>query len=174
MSPQYVGGLRARVIRESVYQEVRRALTALGWFDSGRRHLPITFLDEAVPNREEVALNTAALSDEAHSEVEEELGSNLAEHRWTYYIDFYGESDALATHVAHDIRDILGGRFNSVGRTSPTIPVYDYSIATPDFLFYVGIENILVDRAHNFPSARLAHWYAIRFEIVDNYADEEL
>lgn len=170
---QYVGGLRARLIRESVYREVRSALTALGWFDAGRRHLPIAFLDEAVPNREEVQLNTGALSDEAHNETEEELGSNLAEHRWTYYVDFFGESDALATHFIHDIRDILAGRFNSIGRTGPTIAVYDYSIATPVFLFNVGIEHILVDRAHNFPSARLAHWYAVRFEIVDNYADEE-
>lgn len=168
----YVGGLRARLIRESVYQEVRSALTDLGWFDGGRRHLPITFLDEGVPNSSEVEFNTAALSDESQIQIEDELGSNLAEHRWTYYIDFYGESDALSTHFVHDVRDILAGRFNSIGRITPTIPVFDWTMPTPPEIFYVAVEDIVIDRAHNFPSPRLAHWYAVRFDIVDSYADE--
>lgn len=168
----YVGGLRARLIRESVYQETRSALTALGWFDAGRRHLPIAYLDEAVPNNVEVDFNTAALSDESQTQNEEELGSNLAEHRWTFYVDFYGESDALSTHFTHDLRDILAGRFNSIGRTTATIPVYDWTMATPPQIFTVGVEDIVLDRAHNIPTPRRAHWYAVRFDIVDNYADE--
>lgn len=168
----YVGGLRARLIRESIYQEVHTALAALGWFDANRRHSPVTFIDEEVPNREEVPFNTAALTDSSEEETEEEIGSNLSEHRWTYYVDFYGESDALSTHFIHDVRDILMGRFNSLNRTDPSIPVYDWTQATPSLLFRVGIENMVVDRAQNFPSPRLAHWYALRFEVVDHYADE--
>lgn len=169
----YVGGLRARFIRESVYQHVRSAITDIGWFDAGRVHLPITFLDEAVPNRDEVKINTAALSDETQDESEEEIGSNLSEHRWLFYIDFYGESDALSTHFIHDVRDILRGRFTHLGQTGPHISVYDYSMATPGYLFDVQIENVLVDRAHNVPTPRLAHWYSVRFEVVDHYADQD-
>lgn len=169
---QYVGGLRARLIRESVYREIKRALTDLGWFDPGRRHLPVTFIDEPVQNRDQVEFNTAALSDETQSEVPDELGSNLAEHRWTFYVDFYGESAPLGTHFIHDVRDILGGRFPSLDRTGPKVDVYDWTQATPSYLFYVDIEGLLVDRAQNWPSPRLANWYMCRFDVVDNYADE--
>lgn len=170
---QYVGGLRARLIRESIFQELQTSLAALGWFDTNRRHKPITLLDEAVPDREQVLVNTAALTDTNEIETDEEVGSNLAEHRWTFYLDFYGESDALATHFVHDVRDLLRGRFPSIGRTDPSIPVYDWTQATPSYLFRVQIENMVVDRAQNFTSPRLAHWYALRFEVVDVYADED-
>lgn len=168
----YVGGLRARLIRESTYNMINDSLTALGWYNPGRKHKPVTFHAYPVPADEPVAPNTAALSDEGITETEDELGSQLAEHRWTFYVDFYADSDALGLHFQQDVRAILGGRFNALGRVLPIVDVYDYTQATPPLIFTVQIENIVGDRAHDFPKRHQQFWYAVHFHIVDYYGNE--
>jgi hypothetical protein len=167
-----VGGLRARLIRDSIYHALYDAVDDLGWFDVGRRHKPIVFTGAAVANDEEIALNTVALSDEDLSELDLELGSTGVETRWTYYVDFYAEDDSIGKHFIHDIRDILGGRMSSIGRDHPNVVVYDYRMATPGSMFVVQLENIEVDRAHDFPKPWQKHWYACRFDVVDAYYDD--
>lgn len=169
----YVGGLRARLIHEAVYQGINDALTDLGWFDSGRNHSTVTFLSTGVDDEETVEKNTAALTAFSVVEAEEEMGSLLTENRWTYYVDFYAENEAIGTHFITDIKDIVGGRMPSVSRDRPHFDVYDYTQATPTHLFYVEVEDIILDR----PSVYERPWHRYlricRFDIVDSYGTED-
>ncbi len=167
-----VGGLRAQLIRESVYQELWRALSELGWFDSGRRHKPITFPGVTETNENEIPLNRIALVDEDVFEFEYELGNTAIEAHWTFWVDFYAENESLGKHVIYDVKDILGGRMSTIDRAKPRIPVYDWTLATPQEIFAVQIEDIVVDRAKDFPKPYQKHWYACRFTVVDAYGDE--
>lgn len=167
-----VGGLRARLIHDSLWNCLHGALGRLGWLLPNQQFMPINFIASRVPAQTEVPLNTLALSDEAMRSVDLELGSTAVETRWTYYVDFYAENDVIGKHLIHDIRDVLGGRMSTIGRNDPSVVVYDYRQATPLRVFTVGIENVLVDRAHDFPKPYQQHWYACRFEVVDAFGDE--
>lgn len=172
MTTIIVGGLRARLIKDSLYHCVHDSLAALGWFDPGRRHTPLTFTGTTIDRNVSIPFNTLALSDESLHESEEELGSQFALHRTVYYCDFYAENAEIAKHVINDVRDILGGRMSTIGRDDPHVDVYDYSQATPPHIFSVQIENLVVDRAHDFPKPWLVHWYALRFDVLDYYGNE--
>ncbi len=169
-----VGGMRARLIRESVYHCIHDSLADLGWFNAGRRHKAITFPGVTETNENEIPINRIALSDEDLSESDLEMGSTAVETRWTFWLDFYAQDDSLGKEVVHDVRDILGGRMSSIGRSSANIPVYDYRLATPVVIFHVAVEEIVVDRAHEFPKPYQKHWYACRFTVLDAYDDDIL
>lgn len=163
------GGLRHRLIKDSLFNMIHDSLDMVGWFDSGRNHLPINMVARQVPDDEEIPLNTLSLSSGDLDEQEWETGSMMAEHTWIFYVDFYAENDALGSHVIGDVRDIVAGRFEDAGRTRPNFPVYDYRDATPPIAFYCDIEEVLVDKATDFPRPWQKHWYACRFMVVDYY-----
>lgn len=165
----YSGGLRLRLIRESLYQMIHDALDDLHWFDSGRQHRPVTFLPGLVPDYDKVEANTAALADLDMVESDIEMGSLLAEHNWRIYVDFFGENDAVGTHFIHDVRAIVGGRMPEVGRSDPSFVVYDYTMATPAELFTCEIEGIMVDRPTTFERQFQRHWFTCRFDVLDFY-----
>lgn len=167
-----VGGLRARLIRQSLYEYILNGLDALGWFDPTRPHLRVVFESKGQNTEDEIAFNTSALSDENDRESGWELGSNLTENTWQFYVDFFAESDALGLHFIQDVRDLLRGRFTSIGYGSESFDVYDYRQATPPVIFRCDIENVDVDKAHGFLKPWLQHWYECAFDVVDNYADE--
>lgn len=169
----YVGGLRKRLIRESLYRTINDSLDLLGWFDSGRYHSPITFTSEPVKDFQKVEVNTGALADLDHGELDDELGSLQAIHRWTMYFDFFGENDAVSLHIAGDVKDIMGGRMPSIGRSDPSLTVLDYTQATPPELFTVQVESIIIDRPTVFDRQFQAHWYTVRFDLVDYYGTED-
>jgi hypothetical protein len=166
------GGLRQRYIRDSLYNMIRDSLDALGWFDAGRAHLPIMMIAKPVDTEDEIPLNTLSVSSGDLEGDEWELGSMMAEHSWMFYVDFYGENESVATHLIGDVRDILAGRHPDANRTRTNFPVYDYSLATPTILFYCDIEEVMVDRALDFPRPWQKHWYACRFVVVDYYGRE--
>jgi len=169
---QIVGGLRSRLIFDSTYQTVKDGLTALGWFETGRRHAPINLVDEPQDTDEEVPLNTLAVSDENVRSENWELGSILAEKvRW-FYVDLFAESDSLGKHLIGDVADLLEGRFASIGRAGPVIYVYDYRQTTPTAVFTCDVMNLRIDRAHGWNRPWLRHWYSIQFQVVDFYADD--
>lgn len=163
------GGLRQRLIKDSLFNMLKDSLTALDWFDVGRSHKPINMIARSVPNDEEIPLNTIALSSGDLEEEAWEVGSLLSEHTWMFYVDVYGESEAIGSHLIGDVRDIMAGRHADAGRTRPNFPVYDYRQATPPIEFYCDIEEILIDRALDFPRAWQKHWYVCRFLVVDYY-----
>lgn len=168
----YVGGLRQRLLRDSLYSTLQEALTDLGWFNSGRYHKPVTFRATSVPLNEEIQVNTVALSDESVDESDWEIGSLMAEHRTVFYVDVYAEDESVGTHIAGDVKAILGGRLTAIGRSSPTFQVLDLTLATPVPIFSCEIENITVDRAHDFPKTWQRFWYVVRFEVLDYYGSD--
>lgn len=166
------GGLRTRYIQYSFYRMLNDALADLGWFDSGRDHLPINPVASDIPADQEIPRNTLAVSwgDYAYTDIE--LGSTLAEHVHIGYVDFYAENDSVGSHMIHDVAAILAGRLTAIGRNGPTLQVYDYTLTTPALLFTCTLEDIVVDKAQNFPRDWQRHWWACRFSVVDEYADD--
>lgn len=168
-----VGGLRARLIRESLFHKLDTALTSLGWFDPTRPHSPITFVQKKYNQSEPILINSIGLSDESTSDdAEVELGSNLSEDRWTMYVDFFAESDAIGLHLIRDVRDVLLGKMPSISCGDPSFDVFNYTQATPSIIFRCQIENIMIDRPDTFLHPWLEHWYACQFVVVDQYLDE--
>lgn len=168
----YVGGQRQRLIFDSFYRMLHDVLEARGWFDSvdGRAQVSMTF--EPVALQEAIAFNTIAVSDEDLTDNEAELGSNFGEIRWTFYVDFFAENRVVGRDLIGDVRDILKGRMESLGRTGPMLPVYDWTQATPTVIFYCEIEDVVVDRAHDYPQPWLSNWYSCRCDLVDYYTSE--
>lgn len=168
-----VGGLRSRLIFDSVYNMINDSLTSLNWFAGGREHLPITFLSEPIDDEDEVALNTLVLTAEDTGTFDIELGSNYAEHNRSYYVDFYAESHSLGEHVIYDVRDIIQGRMPSISRTHPSATVYDYRTQpTPPQIATVHFDFVTVDRATKFVKPWEKHWWSCAFLVVDSYGDE--
>lgn len=168
-----VGGLRARLIYDSIKIEIERSITALGWFDAGRQHSPVTFVAIPVDDSQEVAFNTLSLATgDMPVSTPLELGSDYSEYRRSYYLDFYAESQSIGEHLTFDCKDILEGRMPSISRSAPTIEVYDYTQATPPVIATVEIEQVSVDRGNvfNFPWQKF--WYQCSFEVVDAYWNE--
>ena len=171
-----VGGLRARLIRESLFEMLNAGLTDLGWFDPTRPYSPIEFVSRGQNQDEVIPINMAALSDESDREGDVELGSTLTEQTWQMYVDFFAEDDALGLHFIKDVRDILRGRFTTsipnAAHRGPMVPVYDYRQATPPVVFHVEVQNTDTDKPHGFLKPWLEHWYVCIFEIVDYYDSE--
>lgn len=174
---QYVGGLRARLIQDSVYNMVHDCLEDLGWFDSGRQHQPVTMIPEALENDTEIKPNIIALDDDNINSIDSEMGSNLAEHQWDMVFDIYAEDNAVGKAIALDIRDILQGRFTSLGRVAPVVTVYDYTMATPSPIFKCDLENVSYDRVRSATKTWQKFWFVVFFTVVDEYgndSDDEL
>lgn len=167
-----VGGLRARLVRESLFEMLQSSLDDLGWFDPTRPHKALILESRPRNQDQQIEINTATLSDENMDETDWELGSQLTEHTWMMWIDFFADSDALGLHFIRDVQDILRGRFSSIGRTAPRFDVYDYRQATPSVIFSCELENVVVDKAHGFLKPWLEHWYACSFEVIDYYSSD--
>lgn len=155
------GGLRDRMIIESVGNAVVAELTALGWFDSGRYHSPISVVDEFPDITSAVQPNTLAISSATSRGELVELGSNAQDHLITMYFDFFGESDAVARHLVGDIFEYVwkAGQF----------AVYDYRQATPSLEFYVSLEEETLDHREpdNPNNSWETHWRICSFVIRD-------
>lgn len=172
-----VGGLRARLIRDSFRNWLRDGVEARGWMDEDRPHSPFTFRKPPTSWDVEVPPNTIAVSAEDVGDDEIELGSLLTEDLWTYYVDVYGDTDPrtmyAAMDCAHDIRDLLRGKLPSIGYANPAFPVKDLRVTVdPPILFHCQIENVIMDRARDFPKAWQQNWYVIRLDVLDTYATE--
>jgi hypothetical protein len=168
-----VGGLRVRMLRESLYRMIHSSLDDLGWFSPGRRHEPINFLPKAVDRDVVIPPNTLALSLEDTSDVSTGLGESSVEERISCWLDFYAQDDAIGIELTHDLKDILAGRHPSVGRHDSRFAIYDFRNATPPLLGWADIEWVQVDKAHDFPKAWLKHWYAVSFDVLDVYGPED-
>lgn len=170
-----VGGLRARLLKESLFHMLNDSLSALGWFDAGRQHQPVTFRAHAVEDDEQINVNMVALADEDLVSDDIELGSLLSEHRWTFYVDVYAENDSIGIHLSHDVKSILDGRMPSIGRRNSRFAIYDYTAvaATPIAIAYADVEEVSVQKAHGFTKPWQKHWYSVPMLVIDTWADED-
>lgn len=165
----YVGGLRSRLIHDSLFRMLEDSLDQLGWFDGqpGRENVRIT--PEPLPLNREIPLNTIALADFDMDENEAELGSDFTEVSWGFYVDFYAADKSIGIHLINDVRDILRGKMYSIGRTGPVLEVYDWTLATPVPIFTCQIEDVIVDKPEIAADTWLKNWYSARFMVIDNY-----
>ena len=155
------GGLRDRMILESVLRDIEAYLTTLDWFDAGREHKPITIIDEYPAETDEVPLNTMAFSFGDISTVANELGSPSETMYVPIYIDFFAESDGLGRHVIGDIHTHVAkqGQFT----------VYDYSQAIPPAEFVVQVNDGSIDKRKptRAVNAWQKNWHVISFVVLD-------
>lgn len=164
------GGLRDRMIFDSVMNGIVADLTTIGWFDATvsdtppgtRQHLSITAIDE-FPDPDtttEIALNTLAFSFADATGTDMEMGSNQEEHATTLFVDFFAENDAVGRELQGDIYAYL--------KKNRAIPVFDYRQATPPIEFRVevedGVDKRKPTRATN-PWQK--HWYVVAFVVTD-------
>lgn len=168
-----VGGLRHRLLFDSVYNMINDSLTGLGWFDAGREHGAIRFIADPIDPDQEVPYNTLALSSEPGISFDIELGSNYANHNTIFYLDFYAESNSLGLHVAMDLRDVIEGRMPSIGRNAPIVRIYDYRTqpASPQ-IGYAEIDDVTVDKVNNFTKPWQKDWWSLAWNVQDTYGDE--
>lgn len=170
--PNPVGGYRARIIQDSTHAMMRDALDALGWMDATPAHQAVNLVAEPVDSHEHVPFNTVAVYFANVGDTDLELGSNASEDRWFGVVDIYAEDEAIGRWLSHDVRDILRGKFPSIGRTQANVQVIDYDLATPVVVFVVDIENVAGDRALARGRAFEEFWWVVAFEAVDDYYDE--
>jgi hypothetical protein len=173
MSGSYVGGKRDRLIIDNLRNHIVNGLDALGWFDVGRPHRSVTVLSQPVGQDEQLQPNIISISEEDLSETEVELGSHLSDFRWTFAVDVYAENAALGRHLTGDVRGLLTGRFSSIGYNSPTLDVYDLTLATPIVIFRCELGDIVYGRQRNYSRSFEKYWWTIMFDVVDSYMNED-
>ena len=169
----YVGGLRARLIKDNFFNYIHDCLDNLNWLDENRQHLPVTVRATPVEDNEEINRNIVSVVEEDLFSVPQELGSKFNEHIWTFFIDIYAESHAVGLHLATDIRDILQGRMPSVGAITDNFTVYDLSQSTPTELFKCEIEDVTMDRNRSYTKPFRKYWWIIGCNVLDYYGDED-
>lgn len=155
------GGLRYRMMAESIYRDVEAFLTAEGWFDAGRYHRPITMVDEYPEEGTEVAVNTLAVSMGDSFTQPTELGSQAESMSVPFFCDFFGENDALGRHIIGDIYEHV--------QKKKVFDILDYQQATPPVDFQVSV----VEQASEIRKPERAtnpwqkHWYVAAFLVED-------
>lgn len=167
------GGLRDRMLFDSVMNGIVEELASLGWFDGtvydvtpgGRQHHPITVTDE-FPNLEgDAEINTLAFSF-ADAEAEQaELGSKAEVHFTTIFVDFFAESDALGRHLIGDVYAFL--------KANPVLPVFDYRSVTPmvDFNVSVDEESVEKRKPQQVTNPWQRNWHICSFVVEDDRAN---
>jgi hypothetical protein len=154
------GGLRDRLIHESVFKAIETELTTLGWFDAGRQHQPITIIDEFPDENADVAFNTLAISMGDSGGTPHEMGSNRVDEEIIFFVDFFAESDALGRHVRGDIYNFL--------KRLDEIPILDYSQALDPEIFRVEVQEEVDKRKPERAVQKWQkHWYVISFSVID-------
>lgn len=173
------GGLRTRLIADSVRVTVIAALDQLGWFQSTvyddppgtRRHRPLRYITRPVDWTDDITPNALAISTEDVSDEDLGLGGDV-EDRLEMYLDLFAQDEALGLHLIRDIRDILLGKFPELGRSAPHVDVYDFRQATPAPFTQVEIDDVRVDRAQGEARQWQRYWFMLRLQLLDDYADE--
>lgn len=161
------GGLRERLIYDSVYTMLSDALTALGWFTSQPTRADILLPHGPVDINESITYNTIAIVDLGEPAEEWELGSSLAQYRWAYNFDVFAQNDSLSRHLAGDIRAILEGKLAAASRTTPTVNILDTTVAEPyPTLFVAEFEGVSIERPQDSAKPWLAHWRTVVADLV--------
>jgi hypothetical protein len=171
----YVGGIRDRLIHDSMFYTLKSGLTALGWFATNPTGFknPVNMIPEQVEWDVEIPLNSITVAPGATTDEEWELGTFGMKNIHEFYVDIYGENEALGSQLSGDVRDILRGKFPDFGFSQPTLNVLDYTMATPAWIFYCDIEHVTRQRATDFTHKWQRYLFEIRCEVIDYYANSD-
>lgn len=175
---QYIGGLRARLIRDNFHKMIEGSLMELGWYDEGRSHRPIEVKSAPYDNSVEILPNAVGIAFEESFTEELEMGSNLTETTHEAYIDIYAESDAVGMQLGGDIFDIVRGKFSTLAQAGISaqangrMPIKDYTDPDQPVIFYVGLEEIHIHRERRWHDQFNKFWWVIAVTIIDTYMDD--
>lgn len=155
------GGLRDRMILESVLQDIKAYMATLGWFDADREHEPITIVDEYPDEDGDVPINTMAFSYGDIRSQPLELGGAAEEITNPIFIDFFAESDALGRHVVGDVHEHV--------QKQGQFAVYDYSQITPPVEFIVQVNDGSIDKRKptRAVNAWQKNWHVLSFVVTE-------
>lgn len=170
-----VGGLRRRMIKDNLFYMIQSAMDDLDWFNpsSGLADQSVELLPEAISNLTEITPNKVVISAEELMTREWEMGSNLDEYRWDIYIDVFAEDESTGLHLSGDIYDIIKGKMASIGRTGPSLDVYDLREDDPQtLLFTCDLQGVEVGRVREWSREFNQFWWVIGFTVVDYYMGE--
>jgi hypothetical protein len=173
------GGLRTRLVVDSVRFAVLSTLQQYGWFDATiwdkppglRRHKPFHYIARPFNWSENVEPNAIAVSPEDIFDEALAFGGDV-EDILELYIDIFAEDDAVGWQVAYDIRDSFIGKNPTLGMLGPQIDIYDFRLATPAPFTTVDVETIRVDRSQGDAREWHRHWFIINVTLTDDYDDE--
>lgn len=173
------GGLRTRLILDSARLTILAGLGALGWFDGTvhdnppgpRRHRRLEFVPRPHSWDEPIYANSIAISSDDMYDNPRGFGGEV-EDTCEVWVDVFAENDPLGWQLAMDVRDIALGKFPELGRPGPVIDVFDLRQPTPSPFTQVDVDEVRIDRAEGQAREWQAHWFMIRLNLVDEYADE--
>jgi hypothetical protein len=153
------GGKRDRFLVESVQEQLVTYLTVGGWFAMDAVHTPITVIYEFPSDDLDVVQeNTLAMTvGDADSEYIE-LGSLSYMKDLILYFDFYGENDAISSHLIGDVEHFF--------MKNPSLDVYDYENAKA-VLFQAQVGEVFSRRATRVTQPWQKHWQTLSVGIED-------
>lgn len=167
-----VGGLRVRLLRDSLHSLIDDSLRDFGWYDTDRSHRTVVFLASPLPWNVPVEPNTIALELEDSASAEVELGSGLTMETITAYVDIYAQNDSFGVDISNDIRDVLRGRLGPLSQGA--VPIYDYRQATPPVIGHMIVDNVSAVRDSAISTELwMRHRFRVRCEIQDTYYTSE-
>ena len=173
----YVGGIRARLVRDNFRMMIEDSLSEIGWFDENRKHYPVVVKSTPFDPSEEIKPNVVCTSIEDSFSEELELGSLFEQTQHFAYIDIFAQDDPIGMQLSGDIYDIIRGKFSSLrdsGLADGTLTVYDLSSASKPEIFYCDLENPQISRNRNWDLKYNKFWWTVAVEIMDNYTDDEV
>lgn len=168
----FTGGTRLRLIKDSFADLVDQTLNDLGWYETGRWFIPVTFMNEPLDSADKVPLNSVAVSFEDFYPREIELGSLLDRIEWEFFVDIYAEDSSVGFHLAGDVLDSLKGKMASIGRTDPSFTVFDKTQDPSPPLFVCEIEQVELAKVRESEYQHRKNLYTVGGYVVDYYAGE--
>ena len=168
----YSGGLRRRLIKDSLAKMIDFKLDALGWYATDSWFTPVTFIDEPLLPADKVPENSVSLAFENLYPSEAELGSLLDRIEWEFFVDIYAEDESAGIHLSGDVLDLLQGKFASLGRTDPSFEVLDFTQDPSPKLFTCSLEELELSKVRESEYQHRKHFFTVGGYVVDYHAGE--
>jgi len=177
----FAGGLRDRLIYDSLWYCFNASLGGLGWFDATiydtpvgtRQNRPVTLQAQQIDWTEEISPNTIAFAPDNETDQDWELGTSLSQQTWRFYCTIIAESEPISVQLAGDVRDILRGRLSTIERDGgPYVNLYNWSAATPYRIGYLEIQNVSILRMPLYSEKWQRYMREVTWEALDWYSDD--
>ncbi len=153
------GGLRDRMLSESLSNHIQGELSTLGWFDVGREHTPLTLLPGFPNDTDDVQLNSIAFSVEDTEGEDLEMGTKAETHQTEFFVDMFMEDDSVGWHVAGDVYAFL--------KKNPILDVFDYATGGDPVDFRVQLSEVDKRKPNRAVNAWQRHWFTVSFLAED-------
>ena len=164
-----IGGLRIRLLHDSMVDALRDGLEEQGWFNPNRTHRPVRLLSAPQRWDEPLEPNTLAVTTRAVDGRYIELGSNYLEDEIPVRIDLYAEGDSIGVDLTNDIRVILRGRIGTAVANG-SLAILDFRQATPSPLGHVLVTDARVLRNALLNETNwMRHWFTVSCVLIDAY-----